>query len=104
DHRARLLPGAQPQRDCRQDGQSAGNGEDAGEAGHAQAGWVAQGGRRMTASDEMTCEQFTAMAPAYALAILDETDRTACARHLAHGGPHRGCRLAVTEARQVTAR
>ena len=37
----------------------------------------------MTASDEMTCEQFTEMAPAYALAVLDETERTACTRHLA---------------------
>ena len=58
----------------------------------------------MTASDEMTCEQFTEMAPAYALAVLDETERTACTRHLAQSGPHRGCRRAVTEARQVTAR
>ena len=45
----------------------------------------------MTASDEMTCEQFTEMAPAYALAVLDETERTACTRHLAQSGPHRGC-------------
>ena len=58
----------------------------------------------MTASDEMTCEQFTEMAPAYALAVLDDTERTACTRHLAQSGPHRGCRRAVTEARQVTAR
>ena len=57
----------------------------------------------MTASDEMTCEHFTEMAPAYALAVLDEGERTACTRHLARSGPHRGCRLAVTEARQVTA-
>ena len=58
----------------------------------------------MTASDEMTCEQFTEMAPAYALAVLDETERTACARHVAQSGPHRGCQDAVAEARQVTAR
>lgn len=58
----------------------------------------------MTASDEMTCEQFTEMAPAYALAVLDDTERNACARHLAQYGPHRGCQQAVGEARQVTAR
>jgi anti-sigma-K factor RskA len=58
----------------------------------------------MTASDEMTCEQFTEMAPAYALAVLDDTERTACMRHLAQSGPHRGCQQAVGEARQVTAR
>jgi anti-sigma-K factor RskA len=58
----------------------------------------------MTVSDEMTCEQFTEMAPAYALAVLDETERTACTRHLAQSGPHRGCREAVGEARQVIVR
>ena len=57
----------------------------------------------MTASDEMTCEQFTEMAPAYALAVLDETERTACTRHLAQSGTHRGCQEALGEARQVTA-
>jgi hypothetical protein len=57
----------------------------------------------MTGLDEMTCEEFTEMAPAYALAVLDETERTACARHLAEDGPHRGCQEAVGEARQVTA-
>ena len=57
----------------------------------------------MTVSDEMTCEEFTEMAPAYALAVLDEMERTACTRHLAQRGPHRGCQEAVGEARQVTA-
>jgi hypothetical protein len=57
----------------------------------------------MTVSDEMTCEEFTEMAPAYALAVLDETERIACTRHLAQSGPHRGCEEAVGEARQVTA-
>ena len=57
----------------------------------------------MTVSDEMTCEEFTEMAPAYALAVLDDTERTACTRHLAQSGPHRGCQEAVGEARQVTA-
>ncbi len=58
----------------------------------------------MTVSDEMTCEEFTEMAPAYALAVLDEMERTACTRHLAQGGPHRGCQEAVGEAQQLTAR
>jgi len=58
----------------------------------------------MTVSDDMTCEEFTEMAPAYALAVLDETEGTACTRHLAQGGPHRGCQEAVGEARQVMAR
>jgi hypothetical protein len=57
----------------------------------------------MTVSDQMTCEEFTEMAPAYALAVLDETERTACTRHLAQSGPHRGCEEALGEARQVTA-
>jgi hypothetical protein len=57
----------------------------------------------MTVSDEMTCEEFTEMAPAYALAVLDEMERTACTRHLAQSGRHRGCHEAVGEARQVTA-
>jgi hypothetical protein len=58
----------------------------------------------MTVSDEMTCEEFRETAPAYALAVLDEMERTACTRHLAHSGPHRGCEEALEEARQVTAR
>jgi len=57
----------------------------------------------MTASDEMTCEEFTEMAPAYALAALDEIERTACTRHLAQSGPHCGCDEALGEARDVTA-
>jgi hypothetical protein len=59
----------------------------------------------MTMSDEMmTCEHFTEMAPAYALAVLDEIERTACTRHLAQDGPHRGCLAAVGAARHVIAR
>jgi hypothetical protein len=57
----------------------------------------------MTVSDDMTCEEFTEMAPSYALAVLDELERAACTRHLAQSGPHRGCQEAVGEARQVTA-
>jgi hypothetical protein len=58
----------------------------------------------MTVSDEMTCEEFRETAPAYALAVLDEIDRTACTRHLAQSAPHNGCEEALGEARQVTAR
>jgi hypothetical protein len=58
----------------------------------------------MTAQDEMTCEEFNEKAPAFALAVLDEMERTACTRHLAQIGPHRGCQDAVGEARRVTAR
>lgn len=58
----------------------------------------------MTAQDDMTCEEFNGRAPAFALAVLDETERTACTRHLAQIGPHRGCQDAVGEARRVTAR
>lgn len=57
----------------------------------------------MTVSDEMTCEEFTEMAPAYALAVLDEGERIACTRHLAQSGPHRGCEEALGEAREVSA-
>ena len=52
----------------------------------------------------MTCEEFKEMAPAYALGILDEAERTTCTRHLGQDGPHRGCPEAVGEARQVTER
>jgi hypothetical protein len=43
------------------------------------------------------------MAPAYALAVLDEGERIACTRHLAQSGPHRGCEEALGEAREVSA-
>lgn len=56
----------------------------------------------MTVEDEMTCEEFKDTAPAYALAVVDEAERTACTRHLAQSGPHRGCAEAMGEARQVT--
>jgi len=58
----------------------------------------------MSAPDDMTCEEFKEMAPAYGLAVLDDAERTACARHLAGSGSHRGCPDAVEEARHVSAR
>jgi anti-sigma-K factor RskA len=54
--------------------------------------------------DEITCEDFVEMAPAYALEAVDEAERMALARHLAQPGPHRGCSEAVAEAVQVTSR
>ena len=50
----------------------------------------------------MTCEEFGDMAAAYALALVNEAERTACMRHLAQSGPHRGCTEAVGEAQQVS--
>jgi anti-sigma-K factor RskA len=52
----------------------------------------------------MTCDAFKELAPAYALSALDDEERAACARHLATGAPHRGCREAVAEAELVAAR
>jgi hypothetical protein len=52
----------------------------------------------------MTCEDFKNLAAAYALGVLDESERIACAHHLAEGAPHRGCVAAVEEARWTTAR
>ena len=58
----------------------------------------------MTVQGELTCDEFIDMAPAYALAALDAMERTACTRHLALRGPHRGCQETVAEAQRVTAR
>jgi hypothetical protein len=52
----------------------------------------------------MTCEDFKDFAAAYALGVLDESERIICAHHLAEGAPHRGCVAAVEEARWTTAR
>lgn len=58
----------------------------------------------MTVKREMTCEEFKDLAAAYALGVLDESERIACAHHLAEGAPHRGCVAAIDEARWTTAR
>jgi hypothetical protein len=52
----------------------------------------------------LSCDEFKELAPAYALIALDEADRDACARHLALGTLHRGCREVVAEAEMVAAR
>jgi hypothetical protein len=53
----------------------------------------------------MDCKEFKELAPAFALGILDESERAACQAHLG-GTPdvHEGCREAVVEAEGVAAR
>lgn len=51
----------------------------------------------------MDCEQFLESSAAYALGILDPAESSACARHLAQPGRHRGCREALEDARAVAA-
>jgi anti-sigma-K factor RskA len=58
----------------------------------------------VTVKHEMTCEEFKDLAPAYALGVLDESERIACAHHLVEGAPHRGCVSLLEEARWTTAR
>ncbi|HEY4393260.1 MAG TPA: hypothetical protein VGP64_04330 [Polyangia bacterium] len=58
----------------------------------------------MSSQDGLSCEEFKEMAPAYALVALDEGEREACARHLAAGTAHRGCREVVAEAELVAVR
>src|SRR5215831_11119944 len=52
----------------------------------------------------MTCEEFLESSAAFALGILDPTERNACALHLAQPGTHRGCVEAVSDAREVAAK
>ena len=52
----------------------------------------------------LSCDEFKEMAPAYALTALEGDERDACARHLAEGIVHRGCREVVAEAELVAAR
>ncbi|HEY6478249.1 MAG TPA: hypothetical protein VI456_16840 [Polyangia bacterium] len=58
----------------------------------------------MSPRDALSCDEFKELAPAYALIALDDEERDACARHLASGTAHRGCRELVAEAELVTAR
>ncbi len=58
----------------------------------------------MSPRDALTCDEFKELAPAYALIALDDEEREACARHLAPGTAHRGCREAVADAELVAAR
>ena len=49
----------------------------------------------------MTCDEFLEQAAAYALGVLDDGEQVGCTRHLLEPGPHRGCGVAVDEARAV---
>src|SRR6185369_6901435 len=51
----------------------------------------------------MDCAQFKELAPAFALGALEESERAACAAHLAGGGAHDGCADALGEAQAVAA-
>jgi len=50
----------------------------------------------------VTCEEFQALAPAYAIGALDADERIACDAHLAEP-EHRGCREALELARESAA-
>ena len=49
----------------------------------------------------MTCEEFKALAPAWALGALEEEEREACQAHLASPRLHEGCESALARARQA---
>jgi len=51
----------------------------------------------------MDCAEFKELAPAFALGALEESERAACAAHLAGGGAHDGCADALGEAQAVAA-
>ena len=52
----------------------------------------------------MDCPTFKELVPALALDALEETERAACAAHLAEPGPHDGCAEAASDARALAAR
>ena len=49
----------------------------------------------------MTCAEFKEMVGAFALGLLEETERDACAAHVGSGAIHPGCRAALAKARDV---
>jgi hypothetical protein len=53
---------------------------------------------------QMTCAAFLEVAEAFALGVLDDSERLACAQHLADSAGHAGCVDAVLETQIVTAR
>jgi hypothetical protein len=65
-----------------------------------------RGARVGDAGDEgdMSCDSFKELAPAFALEVLEGSERLACLRHLAGGGAHDGCAEAVAETQAVAAR
>jgi hypothetical protein len=66
----------------------------------------ARGSKVGDAGDEgdMSCDSFKQLAPAFALEVLEGTERLACLRHLAGGGAHDGCSEAVAETQAIAAR
>ena len=58
----------------------------------------------MNVPDDLTCDEFKQLAPAYVLLALEDVERQACARHLAVMAPHQGCPQAVAQAELVAAR
>ena len=58
----------------------------------------------MNVPDELTCDEFKQLAPAYVLLALEDVERQACKRHLAVMAPHQGCPQALAQAELVAAR
>ena len=52
----------------------------------------------------MTCDAFREVAEAFALGVLDDGERLACAQHLAETARHAGCVDAVLDTQLVSAR
>jgi anti-sigma-K factor RskA len=52
----------------------------------------------------MTCDAFLEVAEAFALGVLEDGERLACAQHLADSSRHAGCLDAVLETQIVAAR
>ena len=52
----------------------------------------------------MDCGEFKELTAAWALGALDESERAACAAHLASPDPHQGCHECHRDACAVTAR
>ena len=58
----------------------------------------------MNVPEELTCDEFKQLAPAYVLLALEDVERRACARHLAVMAPHQGCPQVLAQAELVAAR
>lgn len=63
-----------------------------------------RGRSRDAGATRMTCAAFLAQAEAFALGVLDDGERLACAAHLAESARHAGCLDAVLETQIVGAR
>ena len=58
----------------------------------------------MNVPEELTCDEFKQLAPAYVLLALEDVERQACSHHLAVMAPHQGCPQALAQAELVAAR